>query len=59
MIESSSTVLNEMRFTFLAAGRSDGDPVILLHGFPQYADVWSQLIDDLGASGFRAVAPPV
>jgi pimeloyl-ACP methyl ester carboxylesterase len=37
-------------------GPAAGKPVILLHGFPQFADVWTPLLDKLGALGFRAVA---
>lgn len=57
MIESGCAVLNGLQFSFLAGGPIAGAPVILLHGFPQFADVWSQLIEDLGANGFRAFAP--
>jgi pimeloyl-ACP methyl ester carboxylesterase len=57
MIENGCAVLNDLHFTFLAGGPSEGAPVILLHGFPQFADVWSHLIEDLSAGGFRAIAP--
>lgn len=57
MIEHGSVALNGFEFTFLAAGPKDGDPVVLLHGFPQFADVWTQLLLTLGSSGFRAIAP--
>ena len=57
MIEHGTVLLNDLEFTYLASGPEDGEPVILLHGFPQFADVWSSLLDDLGIYGFRSVAP--
>jgi pimeloyl-ACP methyl ester carboxylesterase len=56
MAERSSIALNGFQFTFLSAGPSTGEPVLLLHGFPQFADVWLPLMEVLGAAGFRAVA---
>jgi pimeloyl-ACP methyl ester carboxylesterase len=56
MTEHGSIALNGFQFTLLSAGPKDGEPVILLHGFPQFADVWSQLLVTLGRIGFRAVA---
>ena len=57
MIENGTVLLNGLEFTYLAAGPEDGEPVILLHGFPQFADVWVSLLDSLGTQGFRALAP--
>ena len=56
MTEHGSVALNGFQFTFLAAGPKNGEPAILLHGFPQFADVWTQLLTTLGGVGFRAVA---
>jgi pimeloyl-ACP methyl ester carboxylesterase len=46
-------------FTFdaLAAGPADGEPVLLLHGFPQTPGSWSGVLAALGGAGYRAVAP--
>jgi pimeloyl-ACP methyl ester carboxylesterase len=44
-------------FNALAAGPEDGIPVLLLHGFPQFAIQWQHQLAALGANGFRAVAP--
>ena len=44
------------RFDGLAAGPPDGELVLLLHGFPQFADSWAAVMEALGAGGFRAVA---
>jgi len=56
MTERGSITLNGFQFTLLSAGPKDGEPVILLHGFPQFADVWTQLLATLGGIGFQAVA---
>lgn len=56
MIEKGTVPLNRLEFNYLAGGPTAGKPVILLHGFPQFADVWTPLLDKLGALGFRAVA---
>ncbi|MFI7100544.1 alpha/beta fold hydrolase [Streptomyces sp. NPDC050161] len=40
----------------LAAGPADGEFVLLLHGWPEFADSWSQVLPALAAAGYRAVA---
>ena len=47
---------NGYRFDAIAAGPADGDVVLCLHGFPQFADAWTPVLETLGAAGFRAVA---
>ena len=47
---------NGYRFDALAAGPADGELVLCLHGFPQFADAWTPLLEALGAAGYRAVA---
>jgi pimeloyl-ACP methyl ester carboxylesterase len=46
-------------FTFdaRAAGPAGGEPVLLLHGFPQSSFEWRSQLDALAAAGYRAVAP--
>jgi epoxide hydrolase 4 len=39
----------------LEAGK--GEPVLLLHGFPQSAEAWLRQLPPLAAAGFHAVAP--
>ncbi|MCU0266924.1 MAG: alpha/beta hydrolase [Actinomycetia bacterium] len=39
------------------AGPADGDPVVLLHGFPQGASCWRDVVPALHAAGFRTLAP--
>ncbi|MEV7598655.1 alpha/beta hydrolase [Kitasatospora sp. NPDC089797] len=43
-------------FDALAAGPADGEPVLLLHGFPEFADCWSAELTALAEAGYRAVA---
>lgn len=39
-----------------AAGR-DGEPVVLLHGFPETSIMWVGLMERLGAEGYSCLAP--
>lgn len=47
---------NGMTFRCRAAGTS-GEPVILLHGFPETSHMWSELLPALAAAGYRCLAP--
>lgn len=38
-------------------GEESGDPVLLLHGFPESSRMWAPLMDALSAAGRRCVAP--
>lgn len=44
-------------FDAIGAGPEDGRGVLLLHGFPQAATAWAELVGVLGGAGVRAVAP--
>jgi pimeloyl-ACP methyl ester carboxylesterase len=46
-------------FTFdaLRAGPADGEPVLLLHGFPQTGYCYRHQVEALADAGFQAVAP--
>ena len=48
--------VNGLRFTGLEAGPKDGELVLLLHGFPQFADSWIPILRLLAAAGLRGVA---
>jgi pimeloyl-ACP methyl ester carboxylesterase len=39
------------------AGPTDGDPVVLLHGFPEFWYGWRQQIPALAEAGYRVVVP--
>ena len=45
-------------FDLLAAGDPAGEPVLLLHGFPQTAACWTELAEALAGAGYRPLAPP-
>lgn len=45
-----------LAFTITEAGPAGGEKVLLLHGFPQHADSWDQLVPLLTAEGYRTVA---
>ena len=38
-------------------GPEDGRPVLLLHGFPDSANIWRHQVAALTAAGFRTIAP--
>ena len=44
-------------FDVLAAGDPAGEPVLLLHGFPQTAACWTRLAEALAGGGYRVLAP--
>lgn len=56
-IEIVDVAVGELRFQVRTAGPADGEPVILLHGFPQTSLEWSAQISFLAARGYRVAAP--
>jgi pimeloyl-ACP methyl ester carboxylesterase len=48
---------NGLMFHCREAGPETGEPVILLHGFPETSHMWLPLLDALESGGYRAVAP--
>jgi pimeloyl-ACP methyl ester carboxylesterase len=44
-------------FDVLAAGPPRGEPVVLLHGFPQTAACWIGVAETLAAARYRVLAP--
>jgi pimeloyl-ACP methyl ester carboxylesterase len=46
-----------LTFDVLDAGPSDGEPVVLLHGFPQDATAWDLVAPALHQHGLRTLAP--
>lgn len=47
----------ELVFDVIDNGPSDGTPVVLLHGFPQFNSSWLPVMDRLTEAGYRCVAP--
>lgn len=48
--------LGDLVFDAVVAGPDDGEPVLLLHGWPQTTLSWSKVIPALAASGLRVAA---
>lgn len=46
-----------LTFDVRDAGPPDGEPVVLLHGFPQDSTAWDKVAPGLHASGLRTLAP--
>ena len=47
---------NGFTFDALAAGPKGEQLILLLHGFPQFADSWTSVMRPLAAAGYRVVA---
>jgi pimeloyl-ACP methyl ester carboxylesterase len=43
-------------FNALVAGPADGELVLFLHGFPEFADAWCDVMHPVAKAGFYAVA---
>jgi pimeloyl-ACP methyl ester carboxylesterase len=54
--ETLQLAVRGFAFDALATGPPDGPLVLLLHGWPQFADSWTDVAAGLGAAGYRAVA---
>ena len=52
-----NVTVNDVDFSYLEWGPSDGPVAVLLHGFPDSAHTWRHLGPVLGEAGFHAVAP--
>ena len=48
---------NGLTFETLVAGPDVGEPVILLHGYPQSAASWTETMEWLAQRGYRSIAP--
>jgi pimeloyl-ACP methyl ester carboxylesterase len=46
-----------LTFDVIDAGPADGEPVVLLHGFPQDSAAWNQVAPALHQHGLRTLAP--
>ena len=54
---SEQVRVGELRFDVRVGGPADGPPVLLLHGFPENASMWSGVEPALHAAGLRTIAP--
>ena len=55
--EESYVTNGDLKLHYVASGPSDGEPVLLLHGFPEFSYEWRRHIPALAAQGYRVVAP--
>ena len=56
-LESSLVDLGDVRVHLVQAGPVGGEPVLLLHGFPEFWYSWHPQMASLAAAGFRVAAP--
>ncbi|MBW3614463.1 MAG: alpha/beta hydrolase [Actinobacteria bacterium] len=56
-VTATTVSVGSLSFDILAAGAADGEPVVLLHGFPQSSACWRYQLEALAGAGYRAVAP--
>ncbi len=58
MVERITTFVNDgLTFDVVDEGPSDGEVVVLLHGFPQTSTSWQRVTPLLNDAGFRTLAP--
>ena len=48
---------NGYHFSTRISGNKQHTPVILLHGFPESAQMWTRLMNDLNSKGYYTIAP--
>jgi epoxide hydrolase 4 len=56
-LEHITTQINGLQMHIVQAGPTDGTPLLLLHGFPEYWYGWRNQIDPLVDAGFRLYIP--
>lgn len=56
-LESRRIDLGAITLHVVLAGPTDGPPVVLLHGYPEFWYAWYQQIGRLAQAGFRVIAP--
>jgi pimeloyl-ACP methyl ester carboxylesterase len=54
---SRFTEVDGVRVHYQEAGPSDAAPIVLIHGFASSNLVWSKVLLELAAAGFRVIAP--
>lgn len=55
-MHAEQVAANGMVFDVLSAGPKDGEPVLLLNGFPEFKEMWTAQLQALASAGYRAVA---
>ncbi|MCU0465000.1 MAG: alpha/beta fold hydrolase, partial [Anaerolineae bacterium] len=57
LIEHHLIKTNGITLHVVTAGPADGQPVVLLHGFPEFWYGWKEQIPALAAAGYRVIVP--
>lgn len=56
-LEHTFIPTNGIKLHVVQAGPADGEPVVLLHGFPEFWRGWLHQIEPLAAAGYRVIVP--
>lgn len=56
-LEHTFIQTNGIQLHVVLCGPADGEPVLLLHGFPEYWGGWKRQIAALAQAGFRVIVP--
>jgi pimeloyl-ACP methyl ester carboxylesterase len=56
VLEQLTVTIGGHHHSALAAGPASGELVLLLHGWPEFADAWTEQLHALGEAGYRALA---
>ncbi len=56
-LESRRVPVGGVTLHVVTAGPENGEPVVLLHGFPEFWYAWRHVIGRLAAAGFKVIAP--
>ena len=56
-LESRRVKVGDVTLHVVLAGPAEGQPVMLLHGFPEFWYAWRKVMKPLAAAGYRVIAP--
>ncbi|RZM19124.1 MAG: alpha/beta hydrolase, partial [Sphingomonas sp.] len=48
---------DDLAITYADTGPRDGQPVLLIHGWPDDASTWDDVVPALNAAGLRTIVP--
>jgi pimeloyl-ACP methyl ester carboxylesterase len=57
--QPSFATTRDLHVAYDERGPREGEPVLLVHGFPDDARTWDAVADDLAAAGYRTIVPYV
>jgi len=56
-VNHETTDVGEVSLHYVTAGPDGGDPIVLLHGFPEFWYGWRHQLPALAEAGYRVIAP--